>query len=315
MVQFQYPLLVLFASASAVSARPAYVRRQVTNTSFIAVTGASQGGVQPRLEVHDLQEDADQWNIYLLALQSFQQTDPSDPISWYQIAGIHGVPYVDYDGVELCSNCTATGYCTHSSTLFPTWHRAYLAIFERSLQNNALTVANQFSGSDKSRYLAAATNLRMPYWDWALLPRSGEAPFPSMFTDSTVNVNTPNGQQTIANPLLQYSFGSADHSFMATPSTHDSDVTYRNPKFNGTLSRQQLRHDLWITLTSNQGYTSFSTESLLTNEDNRKAHSLEMVHDLVHVAVGGDMGYVPTAAFDPVFWLHHAMVDRAFALW
>lgn len=25
-----------------------------------------------------------------------------------------------------------TGYCTHSSILFPTWHRPYLALFEVS---------------------------------------------------------------------------------------------------------------------------------------------------------------------------------------
>jgi tyrosinase len=66
-------------------------------------------------------------------------------------------------------------------------------------------------------------------------------------------------------------------------------------------------------LTTNQGYTSFSTNSLALCGDNYNPHSLEMIHDRVHVLIGGDMGFVPTAAFDPIFWLHHAMVDRAFA--
>ena len=27
------------------------------------------------------------------------------------------------------------------------------------------------------------------------------------------------------------------------------------------------------------------------------------------------MSIVPTAAFDPVFWSHHAMIDRVWAIW
>lgn len=38
-------------------------------------------------------------------------------------------------------------------------------------------------------------------------------------------------------------------------------------------------------------------------------------HNMVHVGVGGDMGRVPLAAKDPVFWLHHCNVDRLWSLW
>jgi len=30
---------------------------------------------------------------------------------------------------------------------------------------------------------------------------------------------------------------------------------------------------------------------------------------------GGDMGSVAIAAFDPIFWSHHAMIDRLWYLW
>jgi len=46
--------------------------------------------------------------------------------------------------------------------------------------------------------------------------------------------------------------------------------------------------------------------------------SLEAIHDIVHVTVGGNGGnmqVIPVSAFDPAFWLHHAMVDRCFAIW
>src|SRR5579864_1616277 len=38
-------------------------------------------------------------------------------------------------------------------------------------------------------------------------------------------------------------------------------------------------------------------------------------HDNVHVDVGGWMGSIPTAAQDPVFYVHHANIDRLWNLW
>lgn len=42
---------------------------------------------------------------------------------------------------------------------------------------------------------------------------------------------------------------------------------------------------------------------------------LENFHDDVHVWVGGDMTNQATAAYDPVFFAHHAMIDRIWYLW
>jgi hypothetical protein len=60
--------------------------RQLAST--YPIIGIQQSGVQPRLEIRQLQEDfPDTFNIYLLGLQKFQQVDQSDPLSWYGIAG------------------------------------------------------------------------------------------------------------------------------------------------------------------------------------------------------------------------------------
>jgi tyrosinase len=45
------------------------------------------------------------------------------------------------------------------------------------------------------------------------------------------------------------------------------------------------------------------------------SEQLEDVHDGVHVWVGGTMGVIPWAAYDPVFWAHHTMIDRLWAIW
>jgi tyrosinase len=45
---------------------------------------------------------------------------------------------------------------------------------------------------------------------------------------------------------------------------------------------------------------------------------LEDLHGLVHVWVGGRGGHmsqVPLAAYDPIFWAHHSMIDRIWRLW
>lgn len=46
---------------------------------------------------------------------------------------------------------------------------------------------------------------------------------------------------------------------------------------------------------------------------NRKGTSERTSHDIVHDAIGGDMGNVADAPWDPAFWFHHANVDRVFA--
>jgi len=43
--------------------------------------------------------------------------------------------------------------------------------------------------------------------------------------------------------------------------------------------------------------------------------NLEAVHGSVHVWVGGSMSQIPTAPADPIFWMHHANIDRIWAAW
>ncbi len=43
--------------------------------------------------------------------------------------------------------------------------------------------------------------------------------------------------------------------------------------------------------------------------------NLEDYHGAVHVWVGGHMGDIPFAAYDPIFWAHHTMIDRLWRMW
>jgi tyrosinase len=55
----------------------------------------------------------------------------------------------------------------------------------------------------------------------------------------------------------------------------------------------------------------------------RFTNRLEEIHDNIHgwtgginpQGVGGDMGVIALAAYDPIFWAHHCMIDRVWYVW
>ena len=173
----------------------------------VAITGINTFGVQPRLEIRQLQQNTDQWNIFLLGMLRFQQTNQTDQISYYQIAGIHGRPYTAWDGVPPAPGVQGPGYCNHLLNLFLAWHRAYLALFEQTLYQHIVEAVNEFpAGSQRQQYAAAALSWRFPYWDWAAPPADGESVYPASMQSPTINVTTPNGTAIIHNPLYSYQF-------------------------------------------------------------------------------------------------------------
>jgi tyrosinase len=291
----------------------------------------SNGSIPTRKEIRELQQDADQWNLYLLGLERFQGVDQSQLLSYYQIAGIHGRPFVDWDNVGPAPNMQNSGYCTHTSILFPTWHRPYLALYEQVLYNTVQEIANEFSGADREKYVRAAATFRIPYWDWAAAPPGGQSVLPpSVGGSSTVSVTSPQGQRTIPNPLFQYTFHplntnelpdaplSSWNSTLRYPTSNRADATSRNNLVAQQLdnSRLSIRDRIYNLFSNSRNYTEFSNKAWFPS-DGGNYDSIESVHDQIHglVGSGGHMSYVPYSAFDPIFWLHHAMVDRVFAIW
>lgn len=259
-------------------------------------------------------------------------TNENDPMSYYQIAGIHGRPYKAWNNVVGKAGLNA-GYCTHSSILFMTWHRPYLALYEQALCSHVTNVANQFTGSLKSQFVQAAQTFRMPYWDWAS-PPTGPNNLPNILTQSTVQVTGTNGQvQTITNPLASYRFNPINPSagdFPGTPwsswqntlrwptsqtSSAQSDTASLQAAFNQQLS--YLKNYTRYIMTAIPDFQTFSNDMWMQNGNPGQYGGLEDIHDNVHgyVGNGGHMGVIPYAAFDPIFWLHHTNIDRLFAMW
>ncbi|KAI9810350.1 MAG: hypothetical protein M1827_006317 [Pycnora praestabilis] len=308
-------------------------RRQTATFSINGVsTGRGPDGSVPfRQEIRQLQRNADQWNLYLLALQRLQQVDQSDQFSWYQIAGIHGRPFASWDGVQASLGDSQSGYCTHSSILFPTWHRPFLVLYEQVLYSLMQEIVNEFpAGPQQDNYTAAAADFRIPYWDWAVVPPSGEDILPDSISSETVQVTTPNGTTTINNPLFSYTFHPLnstevpDEPFaswqntLRSPTNQSANAVSQNSLVSQQLSssRQSFQDRLYNLFTAYPQYQNFSNKAWIPS-DGGNYDSIESLHDQLHglLGSGGHMAIVEYSAFDPIFFLHHAMIDRAFAMW
>ncbi|KAJ6261170.1 Tyrosinase [Drechslerella dactyloides] len=271
-----------------------------------------------RLKIQTLQEkDKDQFNMLLLALEKIQQTPDSNPFGWYQIAGIHGRPYVTWQmGPTEVPYDPSRGYCTHGSILFTTWHRPYLLALEQALFHAAMAIAATFSGAAQTQYLAAAARLRLPYWDWA--DPVTQSYLPPITMNPYVNVYKPDMSGNpvlvgIDNPLFAYKFLSA------------SSIAPLGSPFNAHMITARWPNGAWV---DNSAFASSNMQSgfagrvlgtynaFLSGSYNLFSNRIEGVHDGVHGATGGggNLGSVPTAAFDPLFWLHHCNVDRIMAM-
>lgn len=180
--------------------------------AFYAISGLSgrQGNAAsapPRLEIRKLRENNAQWNLFLLSLNKFYyDKDQSDKTSYYRVAGIHGRPFEPWDDVARNEGQSGGGYCPHASTLFPTWHRPYLSLFEQIIYDIAQQVAaTQFNGN--SEYAQAAATLRLPYWDWAASAPLGKPVLPMTISGSPwIQISKPTGKEVISNPLYRYHF-------------------------------------------------------------------------------------------------------------
>lgn len=67
---------------------PALHPRQAND--FFVVAPVSDGGVQPRLNIRDLErkpENQEMWTLFVLALQRLKAIDQKEKTSFYQVAG------------------------------------------------------------------------------------------------------------------------------------------------------------------------------------------------------------------------------------
>ncbi|KAK7420093.1 hypothetical protein QQX98_002955 [Neonectria punicea] len=295
---------------------------------------ARNGTLPARPEIRQMHSDPYRWDLFILALSMFQYVSQDDPTSWYQIAGIHGVPFQSWNGVEAVAGANLSGYCPHSSILFPTWHRPYLALFEQEMHRMVNVIANMFpNGTERQAYQEAAMDFRIPYWDWAMGAPDGEDHFPNVFWHPVISQRGPRGIQNIRNPLFAYPFHPKDEDAFIWGPLNSWDETKRAPDLSVSLTSPPSRNDqvsaallsklpeiqqrLFILFSSYKDFNTFGNKAWATSQNLSSWDSIEAIHDIIHIYGGlkGHMTYVPLSSFDPLFFLHHTMTDRLVAMW
>ena len=102
------------------------------------------------------------------------------------------------------------------------------------------------------------------------------------------------------------------------PTSWDLNATSQNALIGPVLdnNRVSFQDRLYNLFTNYDNFTEFGNEAWMTPTV-QNADSLESIHDAIHSIIGsnGHMTYLDYSAFDPSFFLHHAMIDRCFALW
>ncbi|SPN96684.1 related to Tyrosinase [Cephalotrichum gorgonifer] len=298
----------------------------------VPATPGPNGSLPLRREIRDLEANfPDQFNLYILGLRALQARSKDDPTSYYQIAGIHGMPYKVWNNANGIQDFQFGGYCTHSSILFITWHRPYLALFEQALYSAIQEEAAKFPPELRSRYTEAAKLVRLPYFDWAVRVRLGADSLPPSIASQTIRVvDTDGKQKSIDNPLYSFNIsqvrpntGDLTRGWQNRPRTvrhPDSRGNSRNGIIEQELDNESasLRQEVSLLLLSYTDYDDFSNSTWRRGTTGRPLTSLESVHDDIHGRTGGSGGHMSSldvSAMDPIFWLHHCNVDRLWNIW
>ena len=128
---------------------------------------------------------------------------------------------------------------------------------------------------------AVDSSVNLPYWDWTI-----------------DNLNTASTESLLWRNDMMGGPGDPANSFRVTT---------------GPFAAWNLRRSNFNIFSSPGGGGTVTT--LMSSSNYTTFRGLEGPHGSAHVWVGGDMGSVPTAVKDPVFFLLHCNVDRLWSEW
>jgi tyrosinase len=198
-----------------------------------------------------------------------------DPTSWSYQAAVHG-------RIPNGQDPQFWDQCQHQTWYFLPWHRGYLWRFEEIVR---AAIAE----------MGGPAQWALPYWNYSDSQRANARVLPQAFRDH----HLPDGTN---NPLH---------------------VTQRHPSVNNghpigppqDVSVAALDYPNFVA-DPHGGNGGFGGPSTGFNHGGGRFGELEATpHGQVHVDIGGWMGDPDTAAADPIFWLHHANIDRLWQIW
>ncbi len=233
-----------------------------------------------RRNIWNLGTPQDPWHPitvnYALGVRAMQALPISDPRSWQYQSAIHGT--------HLAGTPAGAPWnqCQHATWFFLPWHRMYLFHFENILRS-------LLPAADRDAFA-------LPFWDYSsgapgnalpvafrvrTLPDGTPNPLFVTARRASVNAGTP-----LPDAVTSTATALTETDFVAAPLGGD-------PGFGGPR-------------------TGFAHQGPAFGELEAQPHGP------IHVMVGGNTGLMTdpdTAASDPIFWLHHANIDRLWEVW
>jgi len=266
-----------------------------------------------RRSITELKHHPAEFGRFCMALQNLQKSE-----DWFRICGIHGNTFKPNDTGVLCptdpsvvEKIAETGepvYCKHRVHSFIAWHAPYLYQFELLL--------NKYNTSRNKHYIA------LPWLD--LTDTTQDLSF---LNDPILTIEFDGTSMTIENPLATANYYDLSGNCVKIqrngylkPVTHEQKATIK------TLRKQLISSQYATT------YEEFSSHPVsqitpevgcgcwptTTNKSLYEVTALETPHNTVHDIIGGEggnMSDISISAFDPLFWLHHANMDRHYYNW
>jgi tyrosinase len=241
---------------------------------------------------------------YAKAIGEMSSRPASDPTSWRFQGGIHGYtkssdPFASAGGLPAKTvQDKFWNQCQHGSWFFLPWHRMYLGIFEQIVRAAVVK-------------LGGPANWTLPYWNYSDASNPDARTLPPAFRQQKLPDGSPN-------PLFQIQkvkIPRAPAINSGKPSAIPADdvdlaaclgATFFSPGTDTTVG--DLGFGGPATGANHRG--RFFGQSGVEN----------VPHNAIHMDVGGQqtLGWMTnpdTAGLDPIFWLHHANIDRLWTVW
>lgn len=292
-----------------------FVYIAATATTLASAFGLAGAQTIPRVRKSVSELTPNEVKILAKAVGRMKSRPASDPASWEALAALHSyitfftskqvaldfasdpstnsgvaefvrqaVAWIDFDKLGAAPQSTRDGWnkCLHHGSQAGTFIRKghFLSWHRQFLLvfEQALVSAMEA----EAKMLGLIGTFALPYWDY--------------FSD----------------PTLPLAFR---RQFLDDGSPNALYVSFRDPDVNHPTNPAQVGpFDL-------RAFTmrDFQTEPWRIAEDqvvNGFDEGIESEpHDTLHGQIGGIMGAVVTSSWDPIFWLHHANIDRLWAAW
>ena len=236
---------------------------------------------------------------YARGVKAIKARPLNEPTGWRFYAAIHGIDqdlwrqlgYLSSGDPMPSSGDTETYWnqCQHGSWYFLPWHRGYLIAFEAVVRDAVVK-------------LGGPSDWALPYWNYF---KPNQDALPPAFASA----NWPDGDGD--NPLyVPQRYGPNNDGNVYVPVSAISLNALADPDFSGLATG---------------GSPGFGGVNTGFNHSGQVHGGIEtQPHDWVHGLVGGGdpqsnlpglMSDPDTAGLDPIFWLHHANIDRLWEVW